>query len=205
MMDNMFTVFIVDDDPAVLKALTRLLFARGYDVRAYASPRGFLANHDPTVPGCAVLDVSMPGLDGLELQQALTAGGSHRPVVFITGKGDIPTSVRAMKGGAVDFLTKPVNDKDLLESIARAEELDAKSRQIDAELASIQTKIATLTPREREVLSHVVAGRLNKQIAGELGTVEKTIKVHRSRMMEKLGVRTVADLVRLAEKAGISG
>jgi len=204
MMDSMFTVFIVDDEPAVLKALTRLLCARGYEVRSYTSPRDFLASHDPAVPGCAVLDVSMPGLDGLELQQALTAGGSHRPVIFITGKGDIPTSVRAMKGGAVDFLTKPVNDKDLLESIARAEELDAKSRRIDAELASIQTKIATLTPREREVLTHVVAGRLNKQIAGDLGTVEKTIKVHRSRMMEKLGVRTVADLVRLAGKAGIS-
>ena len=134
----------------------------------------------------------MPGLDGLELQQALTAGGSHRPVIFITGKGDIPTSVRAMKAGAIDFLTKPVSDKDLLGAIARAEEQDTKSRQIDVELASIHAKIATLTPREREVLTHVVAGRLNKQIAGDLGTVEKTIKVHRGRMMEKLGVRTVA-------------
>ena len=146
----------------------------------------------------------MPGLDGLALQQALTAAGSHRPVIFITGKGDIPTSVRAMKAGADDFLTKPVQDLDLLEAIARAEALDAKSRQIDNEAASIRVKIATLTPREREVLTHVVAGRLNKQIAGDLGTVEKTIKVHRGRMMEKLGVRTVVDLVRLAEKAGIS-
>ena len=161
-------------------------------------------HHDATVPGCAVLDVSMPGLDGLELQQALTAGGSHRPVIFITGKGDVPTTVRAMKAGAIDFLTKPVSDTDLLGAIARAQEQDTKSRDLHAELASIQAKLTTLTPREREVLTHVVAGRLNKQIAGDLGTVEKTIKVHRSRVMEKLGVRTVADLVRMAAKAGIS-
>jgi len=199
----MFTVFLADDDPGVLKALSRLLRAKGYDVRSYMSPLEFLARHDAAVPGCAVLDVAMPGLDGLALQQVLTAGGLHRPVIFITGKGDIPTSVRAMKAGAIDFLTKPVNDKDLLAAIARAEEQDSKSRQIHAELAAIQARITTLTPREREVLSHVVAGRLNKQIAGELGTVEKTIKVHRSRMMEKLGVRTVADLVRMAEKVGI--
>jgi FixJ family two-component response regulator len=147
----------------------------------------------------------MPDLDGLELQQALTAEGSHRPVIFITGKGDIPTSVRAMKAGAIDFLTKPVSDQVLLEAIARATEQDVKSRQNHAELASIRARIGTLTPREREVLTHVVAGRLNKQIAGDLGTAEKTIKVHRSRMMEKLEVRTVADLVRMAEKAGIHG
>jgi FixJ family two-component response regulator len=200
----MFTVFLVDDDAGVLTALSRLLRARGYDARSYLSPQEFLAHHDPTVPGCAVLDVSMPGLDGLELQQALTAAGSFRPVIFLTGRGDIPTSVRAMQAGAIDFLTKPVSDEHLLGAIARAEERDTTSRQTRAELASIEAKIATLTPREREVLRHVVAGRLNKQIAGDLGTVEKTIKVHRGRMMEKLGVRTVADLVRLAEKAGIS-
>ena len=200
----MFTVFLVDDDAGVLTALARLLRARGYDVRSYLSPQEFLANHDPAIPGCAVLDVSMPGLDGLELQQALTAAGSLRPVIFLTGRGDIPTSVRAMQAGAIDFLTKPVRDENLLGAIARAEERDATSRQTRAELASIEAKIATLTPREREVLRHVVAGRLNKQIAGDLGTVEKTIKVHRGRMMEKLGVRTIADLVRLAEKAGIS-
>jgi FixJ family two-component response regulator len=200
----MFTVFIVDDDAGVLKALSRLLRAKGYEVRSFTSPQEFLTHHDAAVPGCTVLDVAMPGLDGLALQQALTAGGSHRPVIFLTGRGDIPTSVRAMKAGAIDFLTKPVSDKDLLDAIARAVDQDAKSRQSRAELASIQAKITTLTPREREVLSHVVAGRLNKQIAGDLGTVEKTIKVHRGRVMEKLGVRTVADLVRLAEKAGIS-
>lgn len=202
-MDRKFAVFIVDDDAGVLKALSRLLRARGYDVRSFTSPQEFLTHHDATVPGCAVLDVSMPGLDGLELQRALSAEASQRPVIFITGKGDIPTSVRAMKAGAVDFLTKPVSDKNLLGAIARAEREDDKFRRIRAELASIQAKIDTLTPREREVLAHVVAGRLNKQIAGDLGTVEKTIKVHRSRMMEKLGMRTVADLVRMAGKAGI--
>jgi FixJ family two-component response regulator len=200
----MFTVFLVDDDPGVLKALSRLLRAKGYEVESYASPQAFLSNHDANVSGCAVLDVSMPGLDGLKLQQVLTTEGSHRPVIFLTGKGDIPTSVRAMKAGAVDFLTKPVSHEDLFGAIESAKEQDAKSRLVRAELASIRSKIATLTPREREVLTHVVGGRLNKQIAGDLGTVEKTIKVHRSRMMEKLGVRTVADLVRMAEKAGIS-
>jgi FixJ family two-component response regulator len=199
-----FTVFIVDDDAAVLKALSRLLRATGYDIQSYTSPREFLTGHDATVPGCAVLDVSMPGLDGLELQQVLTAGGAPRPVIFVTGRGDIPTSVRAMKAGAIDFLTKPVSDADLLGAITRAREQDTTSRQMQAELASIQAKIATLTPREREVFAHVVAGQLNKQIAADLGTVEKTIKVHRGRVMEKLGVRTLADLVRLAERAGIS-
>ena len=200
----MFTVFLVDDDAGVLKSLSRLIRARNYDVQPYTSPEEFLTRHDATIPGCAVLDVSMPGLDGLALQQALTAAGAQRPVIFLTGKGDIPTSVRAMKAGAIDFLTKPVEDLDLFDAIARAETHDARSRQIHDEVASIEAKIATLTPREREVLTHVVAGKLNKQIAGDLGTVEKTIKVHRGRMMGKLGVRTVADLVRIAEKAGIS-
>jgi FixJ family two-component response regulator len=203
-MDNMFTVFIVDDDDRVTKALSRLMRVKGYEARSYTSPREFLAQHDAAVSGCAVFDVSMPGLDGLELQSALTAGGSHRPVIFITGKGDISTSVRAMKAGAIDFLTKPVSNQDLLEAIRRAEELDAKSRKAQSDLASIEAKVTTLTPRERQVFTHVVAGRMNKQIAYELGIVEKTIKFHRSAIMRKLGVRTVADLVRMAEKAGIS-
>jgi len=204
MTDRMFTIFLVDDDAGVLKALSRLLRARGFDVLPFTSPKEFLDRHDPSIPGCAVLDVSMPGLDGLALQRALTAEVAERPIIFLTGKGDIPTSVQAMKAGAIDFLTKPVKEKDLFHAIARAEDADAAARTTRAELAAIQAKVATLTPREREVLSHVVAGRLNKQIAGDLGTVEKTIKVHRGRMMEKLGVRTVADLVRLAEKAGVS-
>jgi FixJ family two-component response regulator len=204
MTDTAATVFLVDDDPGVLKGLSRLLGAHGYDVRPYSSPRDFLSGHDPALPGCAVLDVSMPDLDGLELQQALlTAEGSHRPIVFITGKGDVPTGVRAMKAGAIDFLTKPVSDTVLLEAVRRAVAEDARSRQDHAQLKAIQSRIATLTPREREVFGHVISGRLNKQIAGDLGTVEKTIKVHRGRVMEKLGVRTMADLVRLAERAGI--
>jgi FixJ family two-component response regulator len=204
-MTDKFTVYLVDDDPGVLKALSRLLRARGYEVNPYSSPQLFLEEHDVAVPGCAILDVSMPGLDGLQLQRALTAaGGSHRPVVFVTGKGDIPTSVRAMKAGAIDFLTKPVKDKDLFAAVSSAEALDAESRRLHSELESMQAKVRTLTPREREVLTHVVAGRLNKQIAGDLGTVEKTIKVHRSRMMEKLGIRMVADLVRMAEKLNLS-
>jgi FixJ family two-component response regulator len=203
MTNGMFTVFLVDDDAGVLKALTRLLRVKGYAVLSYASPHEFLAHHDPEVPGCAVFDVSMPGLDGLGLQQAVAEGGSARPIIFLTGKGDIPTSVRAMRAGAVDFLTKPVGDQSLLEAIGRAEEQDREARRDQVEMAAVQARVGTLTPREREVLKHVVAGRLNKQIAGDLGTVEKTVKVHRGRVMEKLGVRTVVDLVRIAEKAGI--
>jgi FixJ family two-component response regulator len=199
----MFTVFLVDDDVRVLKALSRMLTAHGRDVRTFASAEQFLIEHDPEIPGCAVLDVAMPGLDGLELQRVLGLKGNRRPIIFISGQGDVPTSVNAMKAGAVDFLTKPLRDKHLLEAIARAEQADAVARKARAELSTIQAKVETLTPREREVLSHVVAGRLNKQIAADLGTVEKTVKVHRGRMMEKLGVRTVADLVRLAEKVGV--
>jgi FixJ family two-component response regulator len=200
----MFAVFVVDDDAGVLNSLTRLLRARSYEVHPYTSPLEFLTQHNATIPGCALFDLTMPGLDGLQLHQALKSKGSHRPVIFMTANGDIPTGVRAMKGGAVDFLTKPVNDQDLFAALSRAEEQDFMARRLRAELASIETKIATLTPREREVLTHVVAGRLNKQIAGDLGTVEKTIKVHRGRMMEKLGVRNVVALVRMAEKAGIA-
>ena len=204
MTDSMFTVFLVDDDAGVLKALSRLLQARGYDIQAFTSSQAFLANHDASLPGCAVLDVSMPDLDGLELQQALTAGGSQRPVIFLTGAGDIPTSVRAMRAGAVDFLTKPVDSDDLLAAIAHAEKQDAETRSAIADQNSVNARFAILTPREHEVMTHVIAGRLNKQIAGDLGTVEKTVKVHRGRVMNKLGVRSVADLVRLAEKAGVS-
>jgi FixJ family two-component response regulator len=199
-----FTVFVVDDDAGVLKALSRLLRARGYEVQSFTSPQAFLENHDASIPGCAVLDVAMPDLDGLELQQALTAGGSQRPIIFLTSQGDIPTTVRAMRAGAIDFLTKPVRGADLMAAIARAAEEDAATRHVNAELESIQAKFAILTPREREVMTHVIAGRMNKQIANDLGAAEKTVKVHRGRMMEKMGVRSVAALVRLAEKAGIS-
>ncbi|KRE16828.1 LuxR family transcriptional regulator [Bosea sp. Root381] len=200
----MFTVFLVDDDVKVVKALSRLLRGRGYDVAVSTSPQEFLDDHDATVPGCAVLDLSMPGLDGLELQQALTARGAARPIIFLTGRGDIPTTVRAMRAGAVDFLTKPVAVVDLVAAIERAKEADLLFRQSQAESSAVESRIATLTPRERQVLTQIVSGKLNKQIAYELGTVEKTIKFHRGSLMKKLGVRMVADLVRLADKAGIT-
>ena len=204
MTESVFTVFLVDDDAGVLKSLARLLKTRGYEIQAFTSPHAFLASHDTSVPGCAILDVSMPDLDGLALQLALTAEGAQRSVIFLTGRGDIPTSVRAMRAGAIDFLTKPINDVDLWAAIARAEKEDCGIRTANASLHSINARFALLTPREREVMTHVIAGRLNKQIAGDLGTVEKTVKVHRARVMSKLVVRSVADLVRLAEKAGIT-
>jgi len=197
------TVFIVDDDPAVLKSLSRLLRASQVNVVTFGSPQEFLERYDPHTPGCLVLDVAMPGLNGLELQEALRVKGSAIPVIFLTGHGDIPMSVQAIKGGALDFLTKPVHDKDLLKAVEGALEKDRIERQSRAELADIHDRLATLTPREREVLIHVVSGQLNKQIAYDLGTVEKTIKVHRARVMEKMKVGSVAELVRLTERAGI--
>lgn len=197
MSDPAYTVFIVDDDIDVLRALERVLKAAEYGVRIYTSPVEFLAEHDAGIPGCAVLDVSMPGLDGLEVQAALGASFATRAVVFLTGAGDIPTSVRAMRAGAVDFLTKPASSGDLIAAIERAIARDANARRVSEEVAVIEARLSRLTLREREVLALVAAGRLNKQIAGELGTSEKTIKVHRGRVMEKMGVRTVADLVRL--------
>jgi len=194
---------VVDDDPSVLRALTRLLSAAGFQARAFPSPAAFLQAHDPVTPGCLVLDVALPGLDGLELQQALAVSDCARPVVFITGRGVIPTSVRAMKGGAVDFLTKPVNDKNLLAAVRNAIEIDRLARETQVEMDALRQRLATLTPREREVLAQVVAGRLNKQIAADLGTVEKTIKVHRARIMAKMAVGSLADLVRIAERLGI--
>ena len=198
------TVFIVDDDPAVLKSLSRLLRVSQFTVVTFGSPQEFLERHDPHTPGCLVLDVAMPGLNCLELQEALTAKGSPIPIIFLTGHGDIPMSVQAIKGGALDFLTKPVHDKDLLKAVEAALEKDRIERQSRAELDDIQERLATLTPREREVLIHVVSGQLNKQIAYDLGTVEKTIKVHRARVMEKMKVGSVAELVRLTERAGIN-
>ena len=203
MMTPSPTVFIVDDDAAVLKSLTRLLRSARLNVMAFGSPQEFLERHDPRAPGCLVLDLAMPGLNGLELQAALTVKGSAIPIIFLTGHGNIPTSVQAMKRGALDFLTKPVNDDDLLKAVQVAIEKDRIARIARAELEDIQARLDSLTPREREVLTHVVSGQLNKQTAADLGTVEKTIKVHRGRVMEKMKVQSVAELVRLAERAGI--
>jgi FixJ family two-component response regulator len=199
-----FTIFLVDDDPGVLDALENVLRASGHQVKTFLSPQQFLGEHDPSVPGCAIFDVSMPGLDGLQLQEALRSDGVQRPVIFITGVGDIPIGIRAMKAGAVDFLTKPVNRQQLLAAIAQAAEKDAKARDIHKELASIKARLETLTPREYEVFASLVRGRVNKQIAYELGVSHKTIKVHRARVMSKLGARSMVELVRLAEQAGMT-
>jgi len=203
MSDPAPTVYLVDDDTSVLRGLGRLLAAAGMKVAAFDSPREFLRAFDPAAPGCLVLDVAMPELSGPDLQQALAARRSELPIVFLTGHGDIPTSVQAMKRGAADFLTKPVDGEMLLEAIHNALEKDRALREARDELARIERRLAALTPREREVLERVVDGRLNKQIAAELGTVEKTIKVHRASVMRKMGVRTLADLVRLAGRAGV--
>ena len=199
-----FTTFLVDDDAGVLKALSRLLRTAGYETKPYRSPKDFLAEHDPAVPGCVVLDLTMPDLDGLELQQTLKHGGVERPIIFLTGTGDIAASVQAMKEGAVDFLTKPVDRNQFLSAIERAKEQDSLGRRAREDRDSLSGRLAKLSPREHEVMCHVIAGRLNKQIAAELGTVEKTVKVHRGRMMAKLGIRSVAELVRLTEQAGVA-
>jgi FixJ family two-component response regulator len=196
-------VFVVDDDPSFLKAVSRLLRAAGLKVAPFASADQFLLEHDAASPGCLVLDLTMPGLNGLELQEALSARGSDRPIVFLTGTADVPMSVRAMKHGAVDFLTKPVRETALLAAVEAALERDAAHRRSKDEQADLQRRWATLTPREREVLRHVIAGRLNKQIAAELGTVERTIKLHRANLMAKMKAGSVAELVRLTERAGI--
>jgi FixJ family two-component response regulator len=203
MTETVPTVLVVDDDPSVLKSLMRLLRSIEMDVATFASPHEFLEQCEPDTHGCLVLDYSMPSLNGLELQRELVARDIGLPVIFLTGHGDIPMTVQAMKQGAIDFLTKPVNSQDLIDAIHAAFEKDRMNRQARSELSEIQDKLATLTPREREVLANVVSGRLNKQIAADLGTVEKTIKVHRAHLMTKLKVRTLADLVRLAERAGI--
>jgi FixJ family two-component response regulator len=198
------TVFVVDDDESMREALRSLFRSVKLRVETFGSTADFLRSKLADVASCLVLDVRLPGISGLDFQAELAKANINIPIIFMTGHGDIPMSVKAMKAGAIDFLTKPVKDKDLFEAISHAEARDAESRQLHSEMKSIQAKVSNLTPREREVFTHVVAGRLNKQIAGDLGTVEKTIKVHRSRMMEKLGIRTVADLVRMAGKLNLS-
>ena len=197
------TVFIVDDEPSVRKSLRRLLEAADYRVEVFASAWEFLQRQPYSGIGCLVLDMQMPDLNGLELQEALASSDRYLPIVFITGHGDVPTSVRAMKAGAIDFLSKPFDEKDLLAAIESALEKARHQSQTQAESSEVERRLATLTPREHEVLLQVLTGRLNKQIAAALGASEKTIKVHRGRVMHKMQVQSVADLVRLCEKAGI--
>lgn len=205
MKDRPGIVFLLDDEPAMLKALGRLLRAEGFGVRPFARARDFLEAYRPGENGCLVLDVSMPELDGMELHRQLAQAGISLPVVFLTGRGDIPMSVRAMKAGAVDFLTKPVNDSDLLRAVRAALRGADERRAAIAEAAVLGARFQRLTPREREVMGGVVAGKLNKQIAADLGTGEQNVKVHRGRVMRKMGVSSVADLVRAAQKLAAAG
>jgi len=199
------TVFVVDDYAPGRRSISRLLQAAGFAVAAFASAKEFLAQYDAEAPGCLVLDLAMPAVSGLELQGILADRGSLLPIIFLTAYGDIPKSVQAMKLGASDFLTKPVNDEDLLAAVRVAIEKHRALRREQAELSEIRARLATLTPREREVLEYVVAGKLNKQIAGELGTVEQTVKIHRAHVMQKMRVQSVAELVRITERCGIGG
>ena len=197
------TIFIIDDDASVRKSLSRLLRSAGYTTETFASAEEFLGREHYTGIGCLLLDVQMPGLSGLGLQEELNKADYHMPIVFITGHGDIPMSVEAMKKGAIDFLTKPFHDKDLLQVIEKAIEKDTYARAEYDEILDIRRRIERLTLRENEILGYIITGMLNKQIAFELGIAEKTVKVHRGRILEKLCVGSVAELVRLTEKVGL--
>ena len=197
------TVFVLDDEPEMVKALTRLLRAKRFDVRGFTSVRAFLEACRPEDTACLVLDVAMPELDGLELQRRLTHKGILIPIIFLTGHGDIPMSVRAIKAGATDFLTKPVDAAALVQAVRAALQMVETRHQTIAETAALAARLATLTPREREIMEHVVTGQLNKQIASDLGTGEQNIKLHRAHIMRKMGVESLADLVRAAERLGV--
>ena len=196
-------VFVVDDDPSVREAIKSLIKSVGLRVETFETAQQFLGSKRPEVPGCVVLDVRLPGLSGLDLQRRTGDAGIEIPIVFITGHGDIPMSVRAMKAGAVEFLTKPFRDQDLLDAIQQALERDGKARDQRAALEELRSRFASLTSREREVMKRVVAGLLNKQIGAELGTSETTVKIHRHQVMEKMGAGSLPELVRMADKLGI--
>ena len=198
------TVCIVDDDPSVLKALARLIGAAGYRVKTFDRAPAFLDSHLPKGPKCLVLDLQMPDFDGLELQRELAARGLALPVIFLTGHGDIPSSVEAMKAGALDFLTKPVRGAALLEAVRTALDKDKARLKNEHDLDSIRDRIKTLSPREYEVFRWVIAGSLNKQTASEMGISEKTVKFHRARVMQKMKAGSVAELTILADRAGVA-
>jgi FixJ family two-component response regulator len=195
-------IFLVDDDSSVLYALSRLLREAGFDVEAYQSSYDFLHHYNVDVPGCAILDVALGDSSGLDVQRALASRGDNRPIIFITGQGDVTTGIQAMKAGALDFLTKPVLEDNLLAVVRRA--LERVTREESARIAVVGERLASLTPREHEVLASVIAGRLNKQIAAELTIAEKTVKVHRARVMSKMAVRSVAELVRIVQRASLA-
>ena len=199
-MTQASVVFVVDDDPSVRSSLKFLLSSVGLQVESFESAETFLQRKPPDAPSCLVLDVRLRGLSGLDFQHELAARNIRIPIVFVTGHGDIPMSVRAMKAGAIEFLTKPYRDQDLLDAVRIALEQDRARREQERDLTDLQQRFDSLTPREQEVISMVVSGMLNKQIAGELGTAENTVKVHRSRAMEKMHAQSFADLVRMIEK-----
>jgi RNA polymerase sigma factor (sigma-70 family) len=199
-MTRASVVFVVDDDPSVRSSLKFLLSSVGLQVESFESAETFLQRKPPDAPSCLVLDVRLRGLSGLDFQHELAARNIRIPIVFVTGHGDIPMSVRAMKAGAIEFLTKPYRDQDLLDAVRIALEQDRARREQERDLTDLQQRFDSLTPREQEVISMVVSGLLNKQIAGELGTAENTVKVHRSRAMEKMHAQSFADLVRMIEK-----
>jgi FixJ family two-component response regulator len=201
--DTDAVVFVVDDDSSVREAIRSLLSLEGLRVETFGTAQEFLRSERPDLPGCVVLDVELPGLSGLDLQRELAAHGIKLPIIFITGYGDIPMSVRAMKAGALEFLTKPFRDQDLLDAIQQAHERDRAVRQHSREIAELRECFDALTSREREVMSLVVAGWLNKQIGFELEISEITVKIHRGRVMNKMGARSLAELVRMTERLEI--
>jgi FixJ family two-component response regulator len=196
-------VFVVDDDAAMRQSLSNLIRSVGLRVEAFASAQEFLRSKRPDVPGCLVLDVRLPGLSGLDLQKRMAEADIEIPIIFITGHGDIPMTVRAMKAGAVEFLTKPFRDQDLLDAVQQALERDRTARAQREVIDELRPRLESLTPREQQVMGLVVAGLLNKQIAGKLGTSETTVKVHRHQVMEKMGADSLAELVRMADRLKI--
>jgi FixJ family two-component response regulator len=202
-MDAEAMVFVVDDDAPMRESLKNLIRSVGLRVEVFASAQEFLRSPRPEVPSCLVLDVRLPGLSGLDLQQQMAEGDLAIPIIFITGHGDIPMTVQAMKAGAVEFLTKPFRDQELLDAIQQALARDRQAREQRAQSEELRRRYRALTPRERDVMALVVAGLLNKQIAGELGTSEASVKVHRQHVMEKMGAGSLAALVRMADRLGI--